>query len=200
MRNDTPGSGFSYCILSWSGMLEYYTSFVKISAKRMPDFFLYIEHPVAKDALPHVDRHSILAIFRELLFLPFPCFKSIDVFVSCVARCFGLYAFRKPISSSHRSVSYPQIIASSLVGGSGGLAGLELLEVPVADLHVAAVVVHALGEALDGAGAVVVLLQLLLWLLLGLELLGRGLRRAAAEETANGVADGRADSDTTEMS
>ncbi len=90
MRNDTPGSGFSYCILSWSGLLEYYTSFVKISAKRMPDFFLYIEHPVAKDALPHVDRHSILAIFRELFFFLFrasnqsmySCRVSLDASVS----------------------------------------------------------------------------------------------------------------------
>lgn len=42
------------------------------------------------------------------------------------------------------------------------LASLELLEVPVADLHVAAVVVHALGEALDGTGTVIVHLVLVL--------------------------------------
>lgn len=82
-----------------------------------------------------------------------------------------------------------------LVLAGGGLAGLELLEVPVADLHVAAVVIQALGEALGGAGAVVELL-LLLGLLLGLELLGRGLGGAAGEEAADGVADGGADGDT----
>lgn len=82
-----------------------------------------------------------------------------------------------------------------LVRAGSGLAGLELLEVPVADLHVASVVVHALGEALNCAGAVVVLL-LLVVLLLGLDLLGRGLRRAAAEEAAEGVADRGANCDT----
>lgn len=82
-----------------------------------------------------------------------------------------------------------------LVRAGGGLAGLELLEVPVADLHVAAVVVHALGEALRGAGAVVVLL-LVLGGLLGLHLLGGGLGGAAGEEAADGVADGGANGDT----
>lgn len=86
------------------------------------------------------------------------------------------------------------------------MASLELLEVPVANLHVAAVVVQALGEGLCGAGAVVSILLLLLVILLlvllgslGLHLLGRRslFGRAAAEETTDGVADGGADSDTT---
>lgn len=102
------------------------------------------------------------------------------------------------IPEPHRLVSVATEGCGRLVRGSGGLAGLELLKVPVADLHVTAVVVHALGEALDRAGAVVVLLQLILGLLLSLDLMRRGLRRAAAEETADGVADGGADSDTAE--
>ncbi|KAH7037119.1 coenzyme Q biosynthesis protein Coq4-domain-containing protein [Microdochium trichocladiopsis] len=46
---------------------------------------------------------------------------------------------------------------SHLVRLGSLLAGLELLEVPVADLHVAVVVVHALCETGGGAGAVVLL-------------------------------------------
>lgn len=86
---------------------------------------------------------------------------------------------------------------AGLVRSGGSLAGLELLEVPVADLHVAVVLVHALCEVLRGARAVVVVL------VLG----GRGgggssgsrggFRRAAGEEAADGVADRGADSDTT---
>lgn len=78
--------------------------------------------------------------------------------------------------------------------GGGGLAGLELLEVPAADLHVARVVVHALGKGLGGAGAVVAPFAVGLLGLGGLD--GRGLlgrRRAAAEEAADGVANGRTD-------
>jgi hypothetical protein len=74
------------------------------------------------------------------------------------------------------------------------LASLELLKVPVADLHVAVMVVHAFSEALGGTGAVVVGLVLVLarhvGLLLG-ESLGGG-RAATAEEAADGVADCRA--------
>lgn len=85
------------------------------------------------------------------------------------------------------------------------MASLELLEVPVADLHVAAVFVQALGESLGGASAVVSILLLLLVILLlvllgslGLHGLGgRSLFGRAAEETTDGVADGGADSDTT---
>lgn len=80
-------------------------------------------------------------------------------------------------------------VTRNLVRGGGSLASLELLEVPVADLHVAVVVVHALGEVLGGNTAVVAPLLLLL-------VVGRGLGRllgrsggAAAEEAADGVAD-----------
>lgn len=93
-------------------------------------------------------------------------------------------------------LNYKLLQCSHLVRGGSSLAGLELLEVPVADLHVALVVVHALGKGLRGAGAVVVVV-LLLGGSLGLDLLGSGLRGAAAEEAANGVADGGTDSDTT---
>lgn len=83
----------------------------------------------------------------------------------------------------------------SLVLAGGSLAGLELLEVPVADLHVAAVLVEALCEVLGGTGAVVVLLLVLLGRGLGLDGSG-GFGGAAAEEAADCVADGRADGDT----
>ncbi|KAI9163482.1 UBX7 UBX (ubiquitin regulatory X) domain-containing [Paramyrothecium foliicola] len=92
---------------------------------------------------------------------------------------------------------------SSLLGvlAGGSLAGLELLEVPVADLHVAVVLVHALGEVLGGALAVVVgVPRLLLGSGLGLDGLGSGLSRgggAAAEKATDGVADGGADGNTT---
>jgi hypothetical protein len=90
------------------------------------------------------------------------------------------------------------IYSCHLVRLGSSLAGLELLKVPVADLHVATVLVHALREALRGTGAVVsplLLLGALLGLLrLSLDLLGRG---AAAEETADRVADGRAHRHTT---
>jgi hypothetical protein len=74
-----------------------------------------------------------------------------------------------------------------LVLAGGSLASLELLKVPVADLHVAAVLVEALCEALGGAGAVVVLVVLLGS---GLGLDGSGFGGAAAEEAADGMADG----------
>jgi hypothetical protein len=87
---------------------------------------------------------------------------------------------------------HPPCLRLVLAGSS--LAGLELLEVPVADLHVAAVLVEALCEVLGGTGAVVVLL-LLLGGGLGLDG-GSGLGGATAEEAADGVADGRANGDT----
>lgn len=97
--------------------------------------------------------------------------------------------------------SYSCSARDALVLAGGGLARLELLEVPVADLHVATVVVEALGELLGGAGAVVAAPLLLLLLVLRLHgrlLLGRGgrLGGAAGEEAADGVADGGADGDT----
>lgn len=75
-----------------------------------------------------------------------------------------------------------------LVLARSGLASLQLLQVPVANLHVAAIVVHALGELLRSGLAVVAPLLLLLGGL-GLHRLRRGLRRAAREEAADGMAD-----------
>ena len=80
-----------------------------------------------------------------------------------------------------------------------GLTSLELLKVPVADRHVAVVLIHALGEVLRGALAVVLSLPVVGGLLVlrdgGGVGLGRGssLRGAAAEEAADGVTDGGAD-------
>lgn len=85
-------------------------------------------------------------------------------------------------------------MSQHLVGAGGSLASLELLKVPVADLHVAVVVVHALCKVLGGTGAVVV--GLLLGSGLGLDGGGSGLGGSAREETADGVADRGADSDT----
>lgn len=117
-------------------------------------------------------------------------------------------AFRYLFTFSILPLLYPFIFpfffplsAATSVLASGGLAGLELLEVPAADLHVARVVVHALGEVLRGARAVVAPLALVRVLLVRLrvDLLRSGLGRrggAAAEETADGVADGGAYRDT----
>lgn len=62
-------------------------------------------------------------------------------------------------------------------------------------------VIHALGELLRGGRTVALLVRGVLLGRSGLDLLGLlgggGGRRAAAEEAADGVADGRADSDTT---
>lgn len=74
-------------------------------------------------------------------------------------------------SSSHLYKIH-HITLATLVRASSSLAGLELLKVPVANLHVALVVVHALGESLRGAGAVVVAVLVLLGGSLGLDLLG----------------------------
>lgn len=98
---------------------------------------------------------------------------------------------------------YPLTLLRRLVGLGGGLASLELLKVPVADLHVAVVLVHALRELLRGAGAVVTpLLVLSLGVVvlfggLAVVLLGSRLGRGAAgEEASDGVANRRTDSDT----
>jgi hypothetical protein len=81
----------------------------------------------------------------------------------------------------------------SLILLVGGLASLELLEVPVANAHVALLLIHAAVELLESVGAGPGLL-----LLLGvLSLCGRdgrlgsrsGLGRAAREPAANGVTD-----------
>lgn len=90
------------------------------------------------------------------------------------------------------------VVVSHLVPRSS-LAGLELLKVPVADLHVAVVLVEALREGLGGAGAVVVLRPRVLGRSSSLDLLGGRSRLggAAAEEATDGVANGGADGDTT---
>ena len=93
---------------------------------------------------------------------------------------------------------------SRLVGSGSRLASLELVKVPATDGQVALVLVHAAAEVVDvgladlgglvagrGVGAVVCRVGGSLALLLNRS------RRAATEEAANGVADGRADCDTT---
>lgn len=89
------------------------------------------------------------------------------------------------------------------VGLSSSLASLELLKVPVADLHVATLLIHAPSEVLRRASAVirlvlvVVVVGLVVLLLDGSSsgCLGR-CRRATAEHAANGMADGGAYCDT----
>ncbi len=77
-----------------------------------------------------------------------------------------------------------------------GVCAYQLVQIPSADAHVAAVLVHALGELLRRAGAVVAPAAVLL---LGrgrcLDGLGRG--AGTAEEAADSVADGRSYRDTT---
>ena len=79
----------------------------------------------------------------------------------------------------------------------------QLLQVPAADLHVAALLVHAAGELLGRVLAVVAPAVVLLLALrrdghlLLLLLLNGGRGGAAAEEAADGVADRGADRDTT---
>lgn len=92
---------------------------------------------------------------------------------------------------------------TALVLARGLLARLQLVQVPAADVEVALVLGHAVIEGLDVTSARAGRLALrhgrLLVLLSEVGALGRGLGgcgRAAAEETANGVADGRADCDT----
>ncbi len=75
----------------------------------------------------------------------------------------------------------------------------QLIQIPPADGHVAALLVHALGELLRCALAVVApaLLLSCLAVVLGRDaVVGRGGGRAAAEEAADGVADGGADGNT----
>jgi len=73
-----------------------------------------------------------------------------------------------------------------------------LLKVPVANLHVATVVIHALGELLCRTSAVVLgLLALSLDVRRGSSLNGRGRRAAAAEEATDGITDSGTDRDTT---
>lgn len=76
----------------------------------------------------------------------------------------------------------------------------QLLQIPPADLHVAAVLVHALGELRSRALAVARGVPLVVVLLGGCGLglrRGSGLGGAAGEEAADGVADGGTDCDTT---
>jgi len=76
----------------------------------------------------------------------------------------------------------------------------QLLHIPTADLHVARVLVHAVGELLGDAGAVVAPLLLARALVLrrNVVLLSLGGRTAtAAEEAADCVADRGANGNTT---
>lgn len=113
--------------------------------------------------------------------------------------------FMVPVSHCYTNLPSPSNVDPPLVGLGSSLAGLELLKVPVADLHVAVVLVHALGELL-GSGTTVVAPLLLLSLRgllvliggLGVVLLGSRFGGAAAgEEAADGVADGGANGNTT---
>ena len=93
---------------------------------------------------------------------------------------------------------------SHLVFFCRSLTCLQLIQVPSTNAHVATLLIHALPEApnivftrgrslLLGIGVLAVVVRSRGFLLL---LLGRSLRRAATEETADGVADGRAYGDT----
>lgn len=114
-------------------------------------------------------------------------FQSIKFFPSMPLYLLQVY------SSFH---ARPSTSARLLVGGS--LASLELLEVPVADLHVSAVLVHALGEVLRGSLAVVaVAVLVVLGGSSGLRRGGNGLGGTAGEEATDGVAYRRANGDTT---
>jgi hypothetical protein len=91
-------------------------------------------------------------------------------------------------------VSFPIMISSLFIRilpnqrllAGGGLASLELLKVPVANLHVSVVVVHALCKVLGDTGAVVLVPGLLLRS--GLSLDGSGGLGGTTEQTTNGVA------------
>ena len=70
------------------------------------------------------------------------------------------------------------------------LASLQLLQVPIADGHIAAVLIHALGELLGRLGAVAAQGLLLLGgSRIGLRRVGSRLAGAAAEEGRDAVAD-----------
>jgi len=115
----------------------------------------------------------------------------------CLDVVYNSYQTQNPASSP-----YYRLVVSRLVVLRGSLASLELLQVPVADLHVTVLLVHAAGELGRGTGAVVVSLVPLAGLIVlgdrrGVGLRGGGLgRRAATEEAADGMADGGADSYT----
>lgn len=101
---------------------------------------------------------------------------------------------RIPISISI-SCRHPLVLRSSL------LARLQLIQIPPADGQAALVLIHALAEVVDVrlAGAALVGSLALLVLLREVGVLGRGLGGrggAAAEEAADGVADGGAYCDT----
>lgn len=102
------------------------------------------------------------------------------------------------VSLSCFSLSTSTRISGALVVGGGGLAGLQLLEVPRASLHVALVLIQALSELLSVDVAVPGLPVVLLWSGLGVVDSGLwgSLGGAATEETTDGMADGGADCDT----
>jgi branched-subunit amino acid permease len=88
-----------------------------------------------------------------------------------------------------------QVLTRILAGSS--LAGLELLQVPPADLHVATIVVQALREALCRVGTVIAPLLLLCLILLRLEgvllLRSSSLGAATTKHASDGMADGGTD-------
>lgn len=117
-----------------------------------------------------------------------------------------------PVSAvSHLRPPFPSLSSAhkpsttSLVLASSSLASLQLVHVPSTNRHVSLVLVHAVCEALGRHGAVGILL--LVGVVVALLLLsgdrGLGVRSlagaTAAKETANGVADGGADSDTSTL-
>lgn len=89
-------------------------------------------------------------------------------------------------------VSFPIMISSSIIRISqrllarSSLASLELLKVPVADLHVSVVVIHALCKVLSDTGAVVLVPGLLLGG--GLSLDGSSGLGGATKHTTDGMA------------
>lgn len=117
------------------------------------------------------------------------------LFSRCVLR--SSTGWRQPGKPSVSGVSNPidrQGFRVERRKGSGACA-YQLVQIPSADAHVAAVLVHALGELLRRAGAVVAPAAVLL----GrggrcLDGLGRG--AGTAEEPADGVADGGSYRDT----
>jgi hypothetical protein len=96
---------------------------------------------------------------------------------------------------------------ASLVPRSSSLTSLQLLHVPATNTHIPLILIHAVGERLDivgtrtgrsvGRGLSVSVVQIVVWLGVGIDGLLLGLRlivglrgRPAAEHAADGVADG----------
>ena len=122
---------------------------------------------------------------------------SVQLRAPPIAVCLAPYAIILSSSSNYPFPYYPLL----LILARGLLACLQLVQVPAADGQVAVVLRHAGVEVLDVTSAHTGGLGCLRLLVLLCEVgvLGRGLggrRAAAAEEAADGVADGGSDSDT----